>query len=121
MPAPLTLPRISWGSPSASRRALLVHGLGSSGALMWRVGDALASAGWHATAVDLRGHGDAPRSLDYTVDAYGADLAATLNEAVSDPDRAHAWGLAARTRVEDHFSWDAIATRTLDVYRAATA
>ncbi|PRA79063.1 alpha/beta fold hydrolase [Microbacterium sp. MYb66] len=80
MPAPLTLPRISWGSPSASRRALLVHGLGSSGALMWRVGDALASAGWHATAVDLRGHGDAPRSLDYTVDAYGADLAATLPE-----------------------------------------
>ncbi|MFK3678431.1 alpha/beta fold hydrolase [Microbacterium sp. NPDC090218] len=80
MPAPLTLPRISWGSPAASRRALLVHGLGSSGALMWRLGDALAEAGWHATAVDLRGHGDAPRSLDYTVAAYGADLAATLPE-----------------------------------------
>ncbi|PRB16483.1 alpha/beta fold hydrolase [Microbacterium sp. MYb62] len=80
MPAPLTLPRISWGSPSASRRALLVHGLGSSGALMWRLGDALAEAGWHATAVDLRGHGDAPRSLDYSVAAYGADLAATLPE-----------------------------------------
>lgn len=78
MPAPLTLPRISWGSPSASRRALLVHGLGSSGALMWRIGDALAESGWHATAVDLRGHGDAPRSLDYSVAAYGADLAATL-------------------------------------------
>ncbi|QYG13196.1 alpha/beta fold hydrolase [Microbacterium sp. PAMC22086] len=80
MPAPLTLPRISWGSPSASRRALLVHGLGSSGALMWRLGDALADAGWHATAVDLRGHGDAPRSLDYSVAAYGVDLAVTLPE-----------------------------------------
>lgn len=77
MPAPLLLPRIAWGSPSASRRALLVHGLGSSGALMWRLGDALAEAGWHATAVDLRGHGDAPRSLDYSVAAYAADLAAT--------------------------------------------
>lgn len=77
MPAPLLLPRIAWGSPSASRRALLVHGLGSSGALMWRLGDALAEAGWHATAVDLRGHGDAPRSLDYSVAAYGADLVAT--------------------------------------------
>ena len=77
MPAPLLLPRIAWGSPSASRRALLVHGLGSSGALMWRLGDALAEAGWHATAVDLRGHGDAPRSLDYSVAAHGADLAAT--------------------------------------------
>ena len=80
MPAPLALPRIAWGSPSADRRALLVHGLGSSAALMWRLGDALASAGWHATAVDLRGHGDAPRSLDYTVGAYGADLVATLPE-----------------------------------------
>ena len=80
MPAPLTLPRISWGSTSASRRALLVHGLGSSGALMWRLGDALADAGWHATAVDLRGHGDAPRSLDYSVAAYGVDLAVTLPE-----------------------------------------
>ncbi|WP_282848643.1 alpha/beta fold hydrolase [Microbacterium oxydans] len=85
MAAPLTLPRLSWGSPSASRRALLVHGLGSSGALMWRLGDALADAGWHATAVDLRGHGDAPRSLDYSVSAYGADLAETI------PDGDRAW------------------------------
>jgi len=44
---------------------------------MWRLGDALAAAGWHATAVDLRGHGDAPRTLDYSVAAYAADLAAT--------------------------------------------
>lgn len=85
MPAPLTLPRIAWGASSAPRRALLVHGLGSSAALMWRLGDALAEAGWHATAVDLRGHGDAPRSLDYTVAAFGADLAATL------PDAGGAW------------------------------
>ncbi len=78
MPAPLALPRICWGEPASPRSALLVHGLGSSGALMWRLGDALAAAGWHATAVDLRGHGDAPRALDYTVSAYAADLVATL-------------------------------------------
>lgn len=77
MPAPVTLPRLTWGDPSASRHALLVHGLGSSGALMWRLGDALAAAGWHATAVDLRGHGDAPRTLDYSVAGYAADLVAT--------------------------------------------
>lgn len=77
MPAPLTLPRLCWGDPDSARRVLLVHGLGSSGALMWRLGDALAADGWHATAVDLRGHGDAPRSLDYTVPAYAADLVAT--------------------------------------------
>jgi pimeloyl-ACP methyl ester carboxylesterase len=99
MPAPLTLPRLSWGAPSASRRALLVHGLGSSGALMWRLGDALADAGWHATAVDLRGHGDAPRSLDYSVAAYGADLAATLPEGggVWDAVVGHSLGGAAGT------------------------
>lgn len=85
MPAPLSLPRISWGDPSSDRRVLLVHGLGSSGALMWRVGAGLADAGWHATAIDLRGHGDAPRALDYSVAAYGADLVATL------PDGGGSW------------------------------
>ncbi|MDF2561542.1 MAG: hypothetical protein K0R99_2988 [Microbacterium sp.] len=99
MPAPLTLPRLSWGAPSAARRALLVHGLGSSGALMWRLGDALAGAGWHATAVDLRGHGDAPRSLDYSVAAYGADLAATRPDGggVWDAVIGHSLGGAAST------------------------
>ncbi|WP_374311598.1 alpha/beta fold hydrolase [Microbacterium sp.] len=77
MPAPVTLPRLSWGDPAAERRALLVHGLGSNAPLMWRYGVALADAGWRADAVDLRGHGTAPRTLDYTLTAYGADLAAT--------------------------------------------
>ncbi|GGD82661.1 alpha/beta fold hydrolase [Microbacterium murale] len=85
MPAPVQLPRLSWGNPDAQHTALLVHGLGSSGALMWRLGDALANAGWHAVAIDLRGHGDAPRALDYTVGAYAADLAALS------PTRGGAW------------------------------
>ncbi len=71
----MTLPRVAWGDPASERTALLVHGLGSSGALMWRYGVALADAGWYATAVDLRGHGTAPRALDYTLAAYAADLA----------------------------------------------
>ena len=54
-----------------------MHGLGSNGALMWRYGVALADAGWHADAVDLRGHGLAPRALDYSIDAYAADLRVT--------------------------------------------
>jgi pimeloyl-ACP methyl ester carboxylesterase len=77
VPAPLTLPRLSWGDPFAEHRALLVHGLGSNGALMWRFGVALADAGWHADAVDLRGHGSAPRALDYSIEAYAADLRIT--------------------------------------------
>jgi len=44
---------------------------------MWRYGVALADAGWRADAVDLRGHGNAPRALDYAIAAYAADLAQT--------------------------------------------
>lgn len=47
---------------------------------MWRIGVALADAGWQATAVDLRGHGGAPRALDYTVAGYAADVAATRRD-----------------------------------------
>ncbi|MGV9193556.1 alpha/beta fold hydrolase [Microbacterium sp. MC2] len=97
MPAPVTLPRLSWGSPLAPRRALLVHGLGSNAALMWRYGVALADAGWRADAVDLRGHGTAPRALDYSIAAYAVDLqhAATDDDAPWDLVVAHSLGGAA--------------------------
>lgn len=108
MPSPVTLPRLAWGNPDASHRALLVHGLGSNGALMWRYGVTLADAGWHATAIDLRGHGTAPRALDYTIAAYATDLAATRH-----PDGApwdvvvgHSLGGAAATvAAATHPSW----------------
>ena len=108
MPAPVTLPRLSWGDPAAPRHALLAHGLGSNGALMWRYGVALADAGWHAVAIDLRGHGTAPRTLDYTIDAYAADLAITVPEGRDHWDLvvAHSLGGAAATRAAaDHFGW----------------
>ncbi|MEV7694113.1 alpha/beta hydrolase [Microbacterium sp. NPDC089189] len=98
MPASVVLPRLAWGSPTASRRVLLVHGLGSSAALMWRFGTALADAGWYAVAVDLRGHGAAPRTLDYTLEAYAADVAATrADEGPWDAVIAHSLGGAAAT------------------------
>jgi len=50
-------------------------------------------------------------------DAFVADLGAALTAAVSDTERAARWGVAARRRVEDHFSWHAIGERTLEVYR----
>ena len=77
MPTPVTLPTLAWGAPHAAKHALLIHGLGSNGALMWRYGVTLADAGWHATAVDLRGHGVAPRALDYSIAAYAADVVHT--------------------------------------------
>jgi len=50
-------------------------------------------------------------------DRFVGDLADALTGLVQDPARAAAWGQAARRRVEDHFSWDAIGERTLTVYR----
>lgn len=49
----------SWGS--GDRRALLLHGSTSSSATWWRVGPALADAGWRVKAPDLPSHGASPR------------------------------------------------------------
>ena len=54
-------------------------------------------------------------------DAFVADLGAALADAVADTERAARWGVAARRRVEDHFSWHAIGERTLEVYRGVLA
>ena len=54
-------------------------------------------------------------------EGFVADLAAALTHIVSDPARAAVMGAAARRRVEDHFAWDAIAERTLEVYRTVLA
>jgi len=48
---------------------------------------------------------------------FEADLAARLAELLADPDRARAMGVAGRRRAVESFSWAAIATRTLDLYR----
>ena len=49
---------------------------------------------------------------------YVADLAETLTDAVSDADRATAYGVAGRRRAEEAFSWGTIAERTLEIYRS---
>jgi len=49
-------------------------------------------------------------------DKFVADLAAALNNAVSDPERARQFGLAGRKRAVESFSWTAIGDRTLEVY-----
>lgn len=76
----VTLPRWHWGDPDSPGRALLVHGLGSSAQTMWRLSEGLADAGWSATAVDLRGHGDAPRASRYRIDDLADDLLGTRPE-----------------------------------------
>jgi len=72
----LTLPRLHWGDPASERTALMIHGLGSSAQTCWRVMEALAADGWSATAVDLRGHGLAPRASTYSIADFAQDVAA---------------------------------------------
>ncbi|MGK9146423.1 alpha/beta hydrolase [Plantibacter flavus] len=84
--SPVALPRYRWGRADAPAKALVVHGLGSNGPSTWRLCAALADRGWRVDAIDLRGHGFAPRSLDYRIEAYAADLlAARPDEAASSP------------------------------------
>lgn len=70
------------GADSTADRAplaLLVHGVTGWWRTWWRVGPALADAGWRVVAVDQRGHGHSPR-LDAAVTVR--DLAADLATAI---------------------------------------
>ena len=55
---------------------LLVHGLGGSGNTWWRVADQLAYHGVRVVAPDLRGHGNAPRTITYRIVDHATDLLA---------------------------------------------
>ncbi|HXF02827.1 MAG TPA: glycogen synthase, partial [Arthrobacter sp.] len=46
------------------------------------------------------------------------DFAAALNRTLADPAAARRQGEAGRRRAEEHFSWDSIAGKTLEVYRS---
>ena len=54
-------------------------------------------------------------------DAFAADLATALNTVLDDPALRASMGRAGRQRVIEHFSWSAIAHRTIDLYRSAGA
>ena len=70
----------AWGDESLPQ-AILLHGLTASSRTWWRVGPWFAENGWHAVALDLRGHGSSPRASG----TEGlADLATDVRETVSD-------------------------------------
>jgi len=81
----LALPKLHWGVTNSSRTALVVHGLGSSAATTWQVSEALADGGWSVTAIDLRGHGSAPRGSTYRIADFAEDLRHTT------PDGGGSW------------------------------
>ncbi len=49
---------------------------------------------------------------------YARDLAAAINKVARDPALQQRYGTAGRQRAEQHFSWTAIAQRTLELYRS---
>lgn len=51
-------------------------------------------------------------------DGFVADLADALTRVVSDPTRAAEMGEAGRVRAREHFSWDTIGRRTIEVYES---
>lgn len=54
-------PTTSWGR-AGDPSVLLVHGVTSNAMIWWRIGPALAAAGYRVTAVDMPGHGRHPRT-----------------------------------------------------------
>ncbi|MGA8940692.1 MAG: glycogen synthase [Acidobacteriaceae bacterium] len=51
---------------------------------------------------------------------FAKDLAARLTELLRDPEKAQRMGEAGRARVEEHFSWTAIAAQTIKLYESLT-
>jgi starch synthase len=49
-------------------------------------------------------------------DQFARDLAGKIEELMADPEKCARFGNAGRKRVEDVFSWEAIATQTIDLY-----
>lgn len=50
--------------------------------------------------------------------AFSAALAASINRVGLDLELQRSFGEQGRARVEEHFAWDAIADKTIDLYRA---
>jgi len=60
---------------------------------------------------------DAVTSFPRHPETFARDLAARIHQMLSDPDRCRIFGDAGRRRVEQTFSWTAIAHQTIDLYK----
>lgn len=77
-------------------RVLLLHGLSSSPAALWRLKESFENAGWTTEAIAMRGHGGQPPAADYSLSSYASDLAPT---GPWDLVVAHSLGASAATLV----------------------
>jgi alpha-maltose-1-phosphate synthase len=60
---------------------------------------------------------DPATSFPIDPERFARDLAARISELLADPDKCKVFGQAGRKRVEEKFSWSAIASQTIDLYR----
>ena len=60
---------------------------------------------------------DPTTSFPTKPDQFARDLAAKLADLLADTTKAKQFGHAGRKRVEEHFSWTAIADQTIDLYK----
>jgi pimeloyl-ACP methyl ester carboxylesterase len=72
---PVRLSTHVWNPSGRVGQALLLHGLGSDGATMWRLASHLADRGFLVAAPDLRSHGGSPTAEDHRVVALTEDVA----------------------------------------------
>jgi len=61
---------------------------------------------------------DPATSFPINPDQFARDLAAKLSALLADPEKCRRFGAAGRKRVEEHFSWTAIAGRTVELYQS---
>lgn len=82
----VTLRGEAWGDPQAPS-VLLAHGGGQTHHAWKNTARALAREGWHAVAIDLRGHGSSDWSPDgnYGPDYFAADLTAIADSMAHRP------------------------------------
>jgi starch synthase len=61
---------------------------------------------------------DRVTNMPLSPDQFARDLAARLNQVLAYPDLQRKFGEAGRRRVEEKFSWTAIADQTIELYRS---
>jgi pimeloyl-ACP methyl ester carboxylesterase len=88
-----TVPSASqWGSPTASKRAFLIHGLNSSSHTFHRVASALAAKGYLVIAPNLLGHVLRKPGVDFQVQTLADDLLPYFQAAEYDIIIGHSMG-----------------------------
>lgn len=75
---------------TGARLAVLLHGMGATGAVWRGVALALEARGWRWIAPDLRGHGRSPTDGPFGFDDHAADI--TRLTAGEDPAQVHVLG-----------------------------